>query len=152
GDRIFIEPFGLRFLRPCTHKSRLVSSGWSMSALPPKADIRQRIEHVCFVPIADIAQQAVVVALRQFTTYKVLGFRWSLLGAVMHGSLLLQLLILLVVANGTAVGAKKLLGAAFWPPARRRRSLCRWPTHIRALENHPRHRGVRVGDVHLRGA
>ena len=29
--------------RPCTHKSRLVSSGWSMSAFPPKADIRQRI-------------------------------------------------------------------------------------------------------------
>ena len=25
-----------------------------MSALPPIADIRQRIEHVCFVPIADI--------------------------------------------------------------------------------------------------
>jgi hypothetical protein len=25
-----------------------------MSALPPKADIRQRIDHVCFVPIADI--------------------------------------------------------------------------------------------------
>jgi len=25
-----------------------------MSALPPKADIRQRIEHVCFVPLADI--------------------------------------------------------------------------------------------------
>ena len=25
-----------------------------MSALPPKADIRQRIEHVCFVPVADI--------------------------------------------------------------------------------------------------
>ena len=25
-----------------------------MSALPPKADIRQRIEHVCFVPQADI--------------------------------------------------------------------------------------------------
>ena len=25
-----------------------------MSALPPKADIRQRIEHVCFVPIADM--------------------------------------------------------------------------------------------------
>jgi hypothetical protein len=24
-----------------------------MSALPPKADIRQRIEHVCFVPEAD---------------------------------------------------------------------------------------------------
>jgi hypothetical protein len=41
--------------RPCTHKSRLVSSGWSLSALPPKADIRQRIEHVCFVPLADFA-------------------------------------------------------------------------------------------------
>ena len=40
--------------RPCTHKSRLVSSGWSLSALPPKADIRQRIEHVCFVPRADV--------------------------------------------------------------------------------------------------
>jgi hypothetical protein len=24
--------------------------------LPPKADIRQRIEHVCFVPIADLAE------------------------------------------------------------------------------------------------
>jgi hypothetical protein len=32
--------------RPCTHKSRLVSSGWSLSALPPKADIRQRIEQM----------------------------------------------------------------------------------------------------------
>jgi hypothetical protein len=31
----------------------LVSSGWSMSGLLPKADIRQRIEHVCFVPKAD---------------------------------------------------------------------------------------------------
>ena len=45
--------------RACTHKSRLVSSGWSLSALPPKADIRQRIEHVCFVPEADIYQLAV---------------------------------------------------------------------------------------------
>ena len=34
----------------------------------------------------------------------------------MHGSLLLQLLILLVVANGTAVVAKKLLGPAFGRP------------------------------------
>ena len=40
--------FQVRY-RPCTPKSRLVSSGWSMS-LPPKADICQRIEHVCFVP------------------------------------------------------------------------------------------------------
>jgi hypothetical protein len=44
--------------RPCTHKSRLVGSGWSMSALPPKADIRQRIEHVCFVPATDILKTA----------------------------------------------------------------------------------------------
>ena len=29
-----------------------------MSALPPKADIRHRIEHVCFVPLADIEHQA----------------------------------------------------------------------------------------------
>jgi len=28
--------------------------GWSLSALSPKADIRQRIEHVCFVPLADL--------------------------------------------------------------------------------------------------
>ena len=37
-------------IRPCTHKSRLVGGGWSMSALPAEADIRQRIEHACFVP------------------------------------------------------------------------------------------------------
>jgi hypothetical protein len=36
----------------------LVSSGWSLSALPPKADIRQRIEHVCFVPQADMCLAA----------------------------------------------------------------------------------------------
>ena len=29
------------------------SSGWAMSALPPEADIRRLIEHVCFVPRAD---------------------------------------------------------------------------------------------------
>ena len=34
----------------------------------------------------------------------------------MHMSLLLQLLVLLVVANGTAVGAKKLFGAVFARP------------------------------------
>src|SRR4029078_6496155 len=32
--------------RTYTHKSRLVS-GWSTSFLPPEADIRRRIEHVC---------------------------------------------------------------------------------------------------------
>src|SRR4029077_7033573 len=48
--------------RPCTHKSRLVSSGWSKSPLPPKADIRQRIEYVCFVPKADIRNGAAAVA------------------------------------------------------------------------------------------
>jgi hypothetical protein len=35
-----------------------------MSALPPKADILQRIEHVCFVPIADIAQQPMSLSVR----------------------------------------------------------------------------------------
>jgi hypothetical protein len=35
-------------------KSRLVSSDWSLSALPPKADIRQRNEHVCLVPQAEV--------------------------------------------------------------------------------------------------
>ena len=48
---------GAALLRPCTHKSRLVSSGWSLSALPPKADIRQGIEHVCFVPLTDIGSE-----------------------------------------------------------------------------------------------
>ena len=38
------------------------------------------------------------------------------MGAGMHGSLLLQLLILLVVANGIAVVAKKLLGLALARP------------------------------------
>jgi hypothetical protein len=35
------------------------------------------------------------------------------MGRIMHGSLLLQLLILLVVTNGTAVVARKILGVAF---------------------------------------
>ena len=51
----FIKPVTMSAvqIRPCTHKSRLVSSGWLMSALPPKGDIHQRIEHVCFVPCVD---------------------------------------------------------------------------------------------------
>jgi hypothetical protein len=40
-------------IRSCTHKSRLVGSGWSMSALPPKADIRQRGLTSRLVPTAD---------------------------------------------------------------------------------------------------
>ena len=56
------------------------------------------------------------MAAGQVTPYKILSFRWSLWGAIMQGSLLLQLLILLVVANGTAVVAKKLLGDAFARP------------------------------------
>ena len=36
-----------------------------MSALPPKADIRQRIEHVCFVPIADITEAAAGAGILQ---------------------------------------------------------------------------------------
>ena len=48
------------------HKSRLVSSGWSLSALPPKADIRQRIEHVYFVPMQTFARQGeTALCLRQ---------------------------------------------------------------------------------------
>src|SRR6187549_2234986 len=31
-----------------------------MSALSPKADIRQRIEHVCFVPEADVTPEFVI--------------------------------------------------------------------------------------------
>jgi hypothetical protein len=30
-----------------SYKSRLVTSGWSLSALPPKADIRERIQYFC---------------------------------------------------------------------------------------------------------
>ena len=39
-------------------KMGLVSNGWSMSAVPPKADISRRRYHVCFVPIADIGRLA----------------------------------------------------------------------------------------------
>jgi hypothetical protein len=53
--------------RPCTRKSRLVSSGWSMSALPPKADIRQRIEHVRFVPKADISARPLFLVVSRTT-------------------------------------------------------------------------------------
>jgi hypothetical protein len=35
-----------------------------MSGLLPKADIHKRIEHVCFVPIADIAWDARLAAMR----------------------------------------------------------------------------------------
>jgi hypothetical protein len=34
-----------------------------MSGLLPKADIRQRIEHVCFVPLADICGSREMVEL-----------------------------------------------------------------------------------------
>jgi len=39
--------------RSSSHKSRLASSGSLLSTLPLKADIRQRIQNVCFVPLAD---------------------------------------------------------------------------------------------------
>ena len=39
--------------RSCTHKSRLVSSGWSLSALPPEADMLIVGIDVCYVPKAD---------------------------------------------------------------------------------------------------
>jgi hypothetical protein len=44
--------------RACTQKSSLVSGDWSMSALPPEADIRQGERHVRLVPIADIRNSA----------------------------------------------------------------------------------------------
>jgi hypothetical protein len=40
-----------------------MSNGWSMSALPPKADIAERNLHVRFVPKADIALWG-LIALR----------------------------------------------------------------------------------------
>ena len=55
------QSFAYRCFRPCTHKLRLVTSGWSMSGLLPKADMRQRIEHVCLVPIADLANLTVLI-------------------------------------------------------------------------------------------
>ena len=39
----------------CTHKSRSVSNGCPMSALPPKADITAAQTNVRFVPKADVA-------------------------------------------------------------------------------------------------
>ena len=56
---------GAIFISSCINPFRtltsLVSSGWSLSALPPKADIRQRIEHVCFVPNADLVLSVIVL-------------------------------------------------------------------------------------------
>jgi hypothetical protein len=37
-----------------------------MSALPPEADIRQRIEHVCFVPLSAIAYEEAVSMMQSF--------------------------------------------------------------------------------------
>jgi hypothetical protein len=41
--------------RACTHKSRSLSNGWSMSALLPIADIERRHWNVRFGPQADIS-------------------------------------------------------------------------------------------------
>src|ERR1035441_10786010 len=43
--------------RACTHKLRLASNGWSMSALPPKADSLPQSRYVCFVPWTHAPQQ-----------------------------------------------------------------------------------------------
>jgi hypothetical protein len=42
----------------CTHKSKSMSDGCPMSALPPKADIAVRDWHVRFVPKADISARS----------------------------------------------------------------------------------------------
>ena len=48
--RIRASQFRAASLGRCTHKSRLVSSGFPARS---DADIRQRIEHVCFGPMAE---------------------------------------------------------------------------------------------------
>ena len=40
--------------RPCTHESRLVSGGWSMSAFPPKRTFVSVSVDVRYVPFADM--------------------------------------------------------------------------------------------------
>ena len=46
-----------------------------MSALPPKADIRERTQYVCFVPIADIQPLIEAVNQRQEQLTRVLCAR-----------------------------------------------------------------------------
>ena len=52
--------------RPCTHKSRLVSGGWSMSSFPPKADTRQPECHVRYVGECAGGEQAAQIAIALF--------------------------------------------------------------------------------------
>src|SRR6476661_1355453 len=120
-----------------------------MSFIPPKADSRQSEWHVRVVPTADIAQQE-AVAPGQVTPYKFSGPVVAM-GRCYAG---------LIVAS-----AADLAGGGQWggcrrqeaprsyvgAPAGRRRSLWRRSTHIRTLKNHPRHRRVPIGNVHLRG-
>src|SRR6476646_7677834 len=77
-----------------------------MSALPPTADISQRIEHVCFVPRADINHHllsAVVTGLlRLFQFGGAVEIRQS---TPWHG--LLQLLRLFALPSGFVVGYKR---------------------------------------------
>ena len=67
----------------------------TLSALAPEADIRQRIEHVCFVPIADINHHlfsAVVIALiRLFQFGGPLKSARQRLGMARYSQQLLQL-------------------------------------------------------------
>jgi hypothetical protein len=69
----------------------------------------------------------------------------------MHPVVVLQLLILLMLANGTPVIAKKMLGALFLSP-RRQSHICRRATGIRPLENDTRCRaGLLVGSFAMAG-
>ena len=57
GGRVMVPNHGYTPAHPplpFNSKSRLVSSGWSLSALPPKTDIPQRIEHVRYWHKADM--------------------------------------------------------------------------------------------------
>ena len=48
-----------------------------MSALPPEADIRQRIEHVCSVPLADISRTRVLDLLTLISFQSVFARAYS---------------------------------------------------------------------------
>ena len=66
------------FSRPCTHKSRLVSSGWSVSALPPKVDIRQRIAPLRTCSTITICNHSANICLKILSRIGwATGFAWA---------------------------------------------------------------------------
>ena len=61
GEVVKVSIFGMGPFRACTHKSRSMSNGWSMSALPLKADIDCGNQDVCYGPRADFQPMCAVV-------------------------------------------------------------------------------------------